>query len=192
MQGGHREGLAEAELPHGGGLGLGALIIDFVGGQHHGLPATAQHLHDSLVDVLGANGRIDNKDHCIRRGDGEFGLLCDPRSHSLRIRSPATGVHQHKLAPVPGGVIGDPVTSYSRHVLDHSLPATEHAVHQGRLTDIGSANNCHHRQTCDSSAVAMSLIFAWTLSLGCMAVECGLIFGGPGKGSPVNACAATT
>ena len=146
MQGGHRERFAEAELPHGSRFRLGALIVDLVGGQNHGLSAATQHLHDSLVDVLRANGGIDNKDHGIRSCDGEFGLFCDLGGHSLRIRSPATCVYQHKLPPVPCGVVGDPVAGYPGHVLDHSLPPTDHAVHQGRLTDIGSANNRHHRQ----------------------------------------------
>ena len=46
------------------------------------------------------------------------------------VRCPATGVDQHELASIPGGVIGNPVPSYSWHVLDHSLATAEHPVDQ--------------------------------------------------------------
>src|SRR4029453_18256024 len=141
----HREGLAKPELPHGCRFRLGALIIDLVGGQNHRLTAATQHLHDSVVDVLCANRCIDDKDHGIRGRDSEFGLLCDLRCHSLRIWCPASGAHPHKLPPATTGLIDDPATRHPRHVLDHSLTPTEHAIHQRRFTDIGSTNNRHHR-----------------------------------------------
>ena len=146
MQGRHRQGLAEAELPHGRSLGLGALIIDLVGRQDHRLPAATQHFHDSLVDVLRPNRRVDDEDHGIGCRDRQLGLLGDPGSHSLGIRSPAAGIHQHELAPIPCGVVGDPIAGHSGHVLNHGFAATDHAVNQRRLTDIRPTNNRHDRQ----------------------------------------------
>ena len=67
-----------------------ALIINLVGGQDHGFPTAAQHLDDGLVDVLGPNGRVDNKDDGIRGGDSELRLLGNSGSHSLGIWCPAT------------------------------------------------------------------------------------------------------
>ena len=44
VQGGDRERLAEPEVPQAVGLGLGALVVDLVGGQHDRLAGRAQDL----------------------------------------------------------------------------------------------------------------------------------------------------
>ena len=47
------------------GLGLGALVVDLVGGQDHRLARLAQDPHDGLVGVGDAHGGVDDEEHRV-------------------------------------------------------------------------------------------------------------------------------
>ena len=52
MQCGDGKGLAEAEVPQRVGLGLGALVVDLVGGEDDRLAGLAEDPDDRLVGVI--------------------------------------------------------------------------------------------------------------------------------------------
>ncbi len=74
VQGGDRVRLPEAEVPRARRLGLGALVVDLVRGQHDRLPGLAQHLDDRLVGVGDADRRVDDEQDGVGGVDGELGL----------------------------------------------------------------------------------------------------------------------
>ena len=148
----------QGQAAKGRSLCLGSLIIDLVGRQQHRLSAATQHFHDGLVDVLRPDPRVDDEDHRIGCRDRQLGLLGDLGSHALGVRSPAAGIHEHELTPIPCVVVGDAISGHTRHILNHGFPATDHAIYQRRLTDIRPTNHRDDGSTCDSSAAAMSLM----------------------------------
>ena len=142
VQGRHRVRLAEPEVPHRGRLGLGALVVDLVGGQHHRLLAAPQHLDHRLVDVLGADGGVDHEEHGVGGGDGQLGLLGDLGGHALARRAPSRRCRPRtNCAAVPVRVVGHPVPGHPGHVLDDGLAAADDPVDQGRLADVGTADD---------------------------------------------------
>ena len=136
-------GLAESEVPHGGGVGLLPKVVDLVGCQHDGLLAAAQHVDNGMIDVLGADGGVHDEQDDVGGGDGQLGLLCDLCSHTFGVRGPASGVDDHEFPASPVGVVADPVPGDAGQVLHHSLAAADDAVHQHRLPDVGPADDGH-------------------------------------------------
>ena len=145
VQGGDRPRLAQAEVPHRHGVGLAAGVVHLVGGQHDRLLGAAQHTHHGLVDVLNADRGVHHEEHSVGGGDGQFGLLGDLGGHADRIRRPAAGVDHHEVAAVPFGVVGDPVTGHAGEVLDDGLAASDDAVDQHRLANVGTPDDGQHR-----------------------------------------------
>ena len=98
VQRGDRERLAETEVPQRRGLGLGALVVDLVGGEHDGLAGAAQDLHDGLVGVGDADGGVDHEQRRVGDGDGDLGLRGDPLGEAAGVGVPAAGVDDGERA----------------------------------------------------------------------------------------------
>ena len=145
VQRGDRPRLAEPEVPQAVGLGLGALVVDLVGGQHDRLAGRAQDLDDRLVGVGDADGGVDDEEHRVGQGDRDLGLGRDPLGQAAGVGVPAAGVDDGEGAAVPVGVVGDPVPGHAGDVLDDRLAAADDPVDQRRLADVGPADDGQHR-----------------------------------------------
>ena len=140
-----RDRLPEPEVPQPVGLGLGALVVDLVGGQDDRLAGLAQDLDDRLVDVGDPDGRVDDEQHRVGERDRDLGLAGDPLGEPAGVRVPASGVDDGEGPAVPERVVGDPVPGHARHVLDHGLAASDDPVDQRRLADVGPADDGEDR-----------------------------------------------
>ena len=134
VQRGDRVRLAQPEVPQPVGLGLGALVVDLVGGEHDGLAGLAQDLHHGLVGVGDADRRVDDEQHGVgeRRPRSRPGRAI-ALGEAAGVGVPAAGVDDGEGAAVPVGVVGDPVAGHAGHVLDDRLAAADDAVDQRRL-----------------------------------------------------------
>src|SRR5690606_11251439 len=141
VQGGHRVGLAEAEGPQVGGVGLAARAVHLVGAQHDRLARLAQQPDDGLVGVGGADLGDHHEHHGVRGLDGVLRLSGDGGVDAEDVLLPAAGVDDLEAAAGPLGLVGDPVPGDTGLVLDDGLAAADDAVHEGRLADIGAAND---------------------------------------------------
>ncbi len=139
MQPADRVGLAQAQRPGLGRVGLTALVVDLGHRQHHRAAGPAQRAGHHQVGLGGAGARVEHEQHQV---GGHHGLLGLPGHHRLqagRVRFPAAGVDQGELPAAPVGVVGDPVPGHAGHVLHHRLAAAEDPVHQGGLAHVRDA-----------------------------------------------------
>ncbi len=146
VQRGDRVRLAEAQRPQHGGVRLAGRAVHLVGDQYDGLAGPAQQLDDGLVGVGGADLGVHDEDHRVGGLDRELGLHRHGGVDAEHVLLPAAGVDDLEATAVPVGLVRDPVAGDARLVLDDRLPAADHAVHQGRLTDIGAADDGEDRQ----------------------------------------------
>ena len=142
---GDRPRLAESEVPETVGLGLHALVVDLVGGQHDRLAGGAQDLDHGLVGVGDADGGVDDEQHRVGQVDRDLGLGADRLGQAAGVRVPAAGVDDREGAAVPGGVVVDPVTGDAGDVLHDGLAAADDPVDQGGLADVRAADDREHR-----------------------------------------------
>ena len=140
------------------GLGLGALVVDLVGGQHDRLAGLAQDLDDGLVDVGDADGRVDHEQHGVGERHRDLGLGGDPLGQPAGVGVPAAGVDDGEGAAVPDGVVRDPVAGHAGDVLDDGLAAADDAVDQGRLADVGAADDGQHGHRAGRRSVRVELV----------------------------------
>ena len=145
MQRGDRVRLPQPEVPQAVGLGLGALVVDLVGGQHDRLAGLAQDLDDRLVGVGDADGRVDHEQHRVGQGDRDLGLGADRLGQAAGVGVPAAGVDDGEGAAVPVGVVGDPVAGHAGDVLDDRLAAADDPVDQRGLADVGPTDDGEDR-----------------------------------------------
>ncbi len=139
-----RVGLPQPEVPQPEGLGLGALVVDLVGGQHDRLAGLAQHLDDGLVVVGDPDGGVHHEEHRVGDLHRDLGLGPDAQGEALRVGVPAAGVDDGEGAAVPVGVVGHPVAGHAGDVLDDGLAPTDDPVDQGGLAHVGSADHGQH------------------------------------------------
>ena len=141
MQRRDRVRLAETEIPQAGGLSLGALVIDLVGGQHDGLLGGAKDLDDLLVDIGDADGGIDDEQHGVGDLDRDLGLSRDALGETAGVGIPAAGVDDGERTTVPDRVVVDAVAGDSGHVFDDGFAAADDAVDERGLADVGSTDH---------------------------------------------------
>ncbi len=146
MQGGDRVGLAQAERPEVGGLGLGGLAVDLVGAEHGRLAGPADDLDQGLVGVGGTDGGVDHEQHRVGLLDTQLGLGGDHGVDAEDVDLPAAGVDDLEAAAVPGGLVADAVAGDAGLVLDDGLATADDAVDQGRLADVRAADDGQHRK----------------------------------------------
>ena len=146
MQGRHWPRLSQSEVPEGGGVSLGALVVDLVGNEHDRLPGAAQQLDHRLVVVGRAHGGVDDEHHDIGQVDRDLGLLGDAQVDARGVDLPAASVDEGEPPAGPVRVIGDAVTGHARDVLDHCLPPPQDAVDERRLAYVRAAHHCHDGQ----------------------------------------------
>ena len=145
MQRGHRERLPQAEVPEAVGLGLGALVVDLVGGQDDGLARLAQDAYDGLVGVGDPDGRVHDEQHGVGQRDGHLGLAGDALGEPAGVGVPAAGVDHGEGAAGPVGVVGHAVPGHARAVLDDGLAAPDDPVDEGGLAHVGSPDHGQDR-----------------------------------------------
>lgn len=93
-------GLAEAEVPQRGGLGLLAGVVDLVRDEEHGLAGLAQQAHDVLVGRGRPDHRIDDEQHHVGEVDGDLGLQRHRAVDAPRVGLPAAGVDEGEAASI--------------------------------------------------------------------------------------------
>ena len=138
---GDAERLAQAEVPQAVGLGLGALVVDLVGGEDDGLARRPQDAYDGLVGVGDADHRVDHEEHGVGQRHRHLGLGADGLGHAARVGVPAAGVDHGEGAAVPVGVVVDAVAGDAGTVLDDGLAAADDPVDQGGLAHVGAAHD---------------------------------------------------
>ena len=138
--------LAQAQAPQVGRVGLLQRGVNLVGGQDDRLLLRAQHLDDALVRGRNTDGRVENQDDGVGQVNGDFGLLGDRAIQALDVNFPAAGVHQRKVAPSPLCGVGHAVAGHAGRVLHDGLAASEDAVDQRGLTDVGAPDDGEDRQ----------------------------------------------
>ncbi len=133
--------LPQTQRPQVGGVGLAARAVDLVGAQHDRLAGLAQQPYDGLVGVGGADLGVHDEHHRVGGLDGVLGLRGHGRVDAEDVLLPAAGVDDLEAAARPLGLVGDAVTGDTGLVLDDGLAAADDPVHQGRLADIGAADD---------------------------------------------------
>ena len=158
VQGRDRPRLAESEVPEGGRVGLGALVVDLVGHEDDRLAGAAQQLDHGLVVVGGADGGIHDEHHDIGEVHGHLRLLGDAQVDARGVDLPAAGVDEGEPATGPLPVIGDAVAGHTGHVLDDSLPAAEDAVDEGGLADVRASDHGDDRQRAVDDGITVLVV----------------------------------
>ncbi len=144
VQRGDRVRFAEAQGPERGGVGLPALAVDLVGAEHHGLAGPAQQLDDGLVGVGRADGGVDHEDDRVGGLDGVLRLGGDGGVEAQHVLLPAAGVDDLEAPAGPLRLVADAVTGDAGLVLHDGFAAADDPVHQGRLADVGAADDGEH------------------------------------------------
>jgi hypothetical protein len=116
----------------------GLWLVHLVGHQQPGLAAGAQHVGDATVARVQPGARVDHEQQEIRLGDGLLHLPPDLDVHRvLRVLHDAAGIDEPEVAPRPVGSREVPVARGARFVGDDRGVATDDAVEQRRLADVG-------------------------------------------------------
>jgi hypothetical protein len=144
VQGRDGERLAQPEVPQARGLGLGALVVDLVRGQHDRLLSRAQQADDLLVDVGDADRRVDDEQHGVGDLDRDLRLRGDALGEAAGVGVPAAGVDDGEGTAVPDRVVRDAVAGHTGHVLDDGFAPADDAVDQSRLADVGTPDHCEN------------------------------------------------
>jgi hypothetical protein len=113
-----RVGLAEAERPEAGRLGLSCRPIDLVGGEDDRLTRPLQDSDHGFISVGGTGPRVDHEEHGVGSLHRKLGLRSNPRGESPSPGVPAPGVDHGEAASAPKRVVGDPVSRDAWAVLD--------------------------------------------------------------------------
>ncbi len=74
------------------------------------------------------------------------------------VRLPAAGVQDGEPLPVPQPVVGDPIAGDAGDVLHDRLAAADDPIDQGRLADVGPADDGDHRRRATRLLVAVGLV----------------------------------
>ena len=147
-------GLTQAEAPQVGSVSLLQGRIDLVGGQDDWLLLRAQHLDDTLIRRRHADRCVEDQYDRVGQVHGDLGLLGDRAIQALHVDFPAARVHQREVTPGPLSGVGDTVARHAGRVLDNGLAASQDAVHQGGLADVGATDDGEDRQArCDVAGI---------------------------------------
>ena len=147
VKGRDREGLAQPQVPQGGGVPLLGRGVDLVGGQHHRLAAAAQHPHHAGVGLGDADLGVDDQQDGIGHLHGDLGLGGHGGVEAGHVHLPSAGVDDGEAAPGPLRGVGDPVARDTGGVLDDGLATAQDPVDQRRLAHVGAADDGQDRQS---------------------------------------------
>ena len=147
MQRRDRVGLAQAQAPQVGRIGLLQGRVHLVSGKDDRLLLRTEHLHDAFVGSSHADGRIQDENDGVGQIDRDLRLLGDGAIKALDVDFPAARVDEREVASRPFGGVRDAVTGDTRRVLYDRLAATKDAVDQRGLADVGAADDCKNGQT---------------------------------------------
>jgi hypothetical protein len=145
--GGDRERVAEAELVEVVHEVIDDLVIDLVDREEHGLAGRAQLLREVVIDRREARPSIDDEQQRVGLADRLERLAVDAGADhlALRLGIEAAGVDDAKVgAEVLGFAVAAIAREARRVVNERGAPADE-AVEQGRLADVGPADNGDQR-----------------------------------------------
>ena len=95
---------------------------------------------------------VHHEQHRVGLAHGPLRLGADLGVELVAAGAPAAGVEQREALSLPLGVHRLAVAGDAGVLLHDRLPATEDAVHQRRLADVGTADHGHHRVHGDCSA----------------------------------------
>ena len=146
MQRRHRKGLSESKRPEHRGVSVCSGVVHLVGDEDDGLLGTAKERDDVFVCVRGPHRRVENERDHVSLGHRTFGLSGHLRCHALGLALPAAGVHHEEAVARPFALVHDAIAGHARHVFDHGLASTEHAIHERRLADVGTAHDGDDRK----------------------------------------------
>src|ERR1019366_2226769 len=137
--------LAETQRPKTRCVGLALCGIHLVSNKYDRLACLAQNPRDRLVRVGRTDSRIDDHHDDLRSECTYLGLGRNLRLKAERGRLPSPGVDDSESPATPVRVVHHPVTCHTGYVFDDRFTPTEDSVDQGRLSDVGPANDGDER-----------------------------------------------
>ena len=142
MLGAHRDRLAEAERPGLEDSGLAGAAFGLVGGENDRGGLAAQPAADLLVERGEAGARVDQEQCRVRLAHRGDGLGAHPARQGLGILVlVAGGVDDPEVEPEQARLAFAAVARDSGPVVDQRKLAAHQPVEQGRLADIGPADD---------------------------------------------------
>ena len=121
---------------------LASRAFALVGDDHRRLAGAAGELGEDAVDRHQAHPRVDHEEDDVGRRDGGFGLRAHAAGQAIRRGLFEAGGIDHREFEIaePAFALAA-VAGNARPVIDQRQPPPKQPVEQGRLADIGPANN---------------------------------------------------
>ena len=142
MLSGNRHGIAEAECIGFHGTRLTVLAFALVGDKHDRLVGTACEIREGTVGRRQTDPCIDHEHQRISGSDRRFRLLLHPRGErTLRAFIQACGIDQREFEIAEPALAFAAVAGDSWLVIDKRELLPNQPVEQGRLADIGPADD---------------------------------------------------
>ena len=122
--------------------GIAMLALALVGEQQHRLVGAPREVGKGAIARHQAGPRIDHEHQRVREFDGGFGLLLHPRGQRALLAFIKAGSVDHGKFEVAKPRFAFPaVARHARLVIDQRKLLSDQAVEQGRLADIGPADD---------------------------------------------------
>ena len=99
-----------------------------------------------LVGRGSADVGVDDEEHSVGEIDGDLGLGSDGCVDASRVGLPAAGVDDREAAPVPLGLVVNPVAGHAGGVFDDGLATTDDAVDERGLAHVRPPDDRKHRK----------------------------------------------
>ena len=142
MLGAHRDRLAEAQRPGLDDAGLAGAALGLVGGEDDRRGLAAQPAGDLLVERGQAGAGVDQEQGGVGLADRGDGLRPHPAGQGLGILVlVAGGVDDPEFEAEQGRLALAPVAGHAGPVVDQRQLPADQPVEQGRLADIGPADD---------------------------------------------------
>ena len=121
---------------------LAGAALALVGDQDHLVGTLAQPVGETLVERQDPGAGVDQEQHDVGALDGAFGEAAHARLERLAAGGlPARRVEQRESKIAELGRRLAHVARHARRVVDEGVAASGQAIEQGRLADIGAADD---------------------------------------------------
>jgi hypothetical protein len=142
LDGRDRDRLAEAEFVKLGARDLGPAVLDLVGGRDDRLVGPAELVGNIGIGTRRAGLGVQHEDDHVGLADRLLGLLDDLVDvAAVDLLPDAAGVDNREVAPIPIGLAIEPIAGRPGHVVGHRSSLADQAIEEGRLADVGAADD---------------------------------------------------
>ncbi len=141
-----RVGVAEAEAHELPGRRVAVGVVDLVGDEQDRSAVAAQQVGDAAVLLGDADGDVDDEEDDVGLEDRLLALGRHLGVEGVAAGHPAAGVDEPELAALPLGRDLLAVAGDAGLLLHDRLTATDDAVEEGGLADVGTPHDGHDRE----------------------------------------------